>query len=191
MKVGIYSRKGGVGKSSLAMSLSYYLDSAIILTNDSAGRFHKYENYHLVDKPSEYDYDGDLIYDFGGFLDADVLEVLSKCDVVIIPTDDDESGLQELLDAVEQVELHHENIILVHNKYEIGEDTPEAVVQDNFGSKYPLFKVRNSKTIRKALYSTDKAPAIHKRDNQSLWVYRNINSDLDTLAEAVKIVGGA
>lgn len=190
MKIGVYSRKGGVGKSSLSVSLSSYFEEAIVLSNDKAGRFHKYEFYEAVEEPGEYDYEGTLIYDFGGFVGPDVLDVLGRCDVVLIPTDDDESGIQELLDAVAQVQEYHDRIILVHNKSSKDEMTPQAVIEDNFGDKYPLLRVRTSKGFRNALYEGVTLTQLAGKDGKNSYSYRNVLADIEALAEAVKIIGG-
>ena len=192
MKVGVYSRKGGVGKSSISVALSYYLDSVQIISNDFGGSFHKYDFYEAQEDPASHEHDGTLVYDFGGYIDANVLDILKECDVVVLPTDEDESGVQELLNSIAQIEELNNNIIVIHNKWARDETTPEDVLEDNFGEEYPLFKLRDArKVFRKALNEGLRVGDIIYQDNRSRYVHRNLIADLEAISEAVKIIGGA
>lgn len=83
MRIGIYSKKGGVGKTPLSFLISKELDLPIA-TNDD-GDLDLFER--TIKKPTSElaKIKGDCVFDLGGWLAVEVLDVLKTCDLIIVP----------------------------------------------------------------------------------------------------------
>lgn len=82
MKIALLNKKGGVGKTpfafSIAKDLGLYLQS-----NDNSCIEKIYKGKaQILDEVVEID---NCVYDFGGFVASGVLDIIKKCDVIIVP----------------------------------------------------------------------------------------------------------
>lgn len=189
MKISIFSEKGGAGKSSVAVSLYDYFKDVKVVSNDFAGKFDNYLFYEKVEDIHNVEHNGTLIYDFGGFAAAEVIDIIKQCNVVLIPTlNDDPSYLQEMIDAAEQLEKANRNIIFVINAADTS-TLPQAVIEDHFQDKHPYISIRMSKGFKNGLWIGKTVTQLQKAGGRDGFAYRNVVKDLEQLAELIKIIG--
>jgi cellulose biosynthesis protein BcsQ len=103
MILSIINKKGGVGKTpisfSLAKDLGYYLQS-----NDNSVIESIYPDMaKITEHPSLID---NCIYDFGGFVDAGVLQIIKESDVVMIPCSIDFNSILRTVETIEEIQPH-------------------------------------------------------------------------------------
>lgn len=189
-KIAIYTQKGGAGKSSIAVSLKDYFDNFKVVSNDFAGQFHTYPFYEKVNDVRDVRHDGVLVYDFGGFLSPEIIDVVAQCDVLLIPTkNDDPSYLAEMVSAAEELEEYCSNIIFVINESDTSTVALD-VIQDTFKDKYFSTAIRFSKGFKNGLWSGKTITEMQKAGGKDGYTYRNVvESDIQVLADAIKIVG--
>jgi len=82
MKIAVFNKKGGVGKTSLSFSIAKDLDYFLISNDDSTIEIAYPNRAKIMREPKLID---NCVYDFGGFVDLNILEVLNKTDLIIIP----------------------------------------------------------------------------------------------------------
>jgi cellulose biosynthesis protein BcsQ len=154
-KITVYSLKGGQGKTTIAVAVAKELDFGII-TNDIYSPIEKMFSKEMVLKlepkeplPSAEDLSGgEIIFDFGGYLDPRVIPALEMSDyVVIVVASFDTLDAEGFVSTVVEVERHNKNIIIVLNKTteEEAKAIKEELKKDDY--HYPVFEIRKSKAF--------------------------------------------
>ena len=156
MKITIFNLKGGQGKTtiSLALALSY---GFFIITNDEYSPIdkilptgytkHLKQNEILPNVPDNIS----LIYDFGGYSDERLTEVLNSSNWVIIPlVYDSPLDMQVTIKTIREVEQHNKNILIVLNKAKKGDfERAEKVLNGFFN--YPILELKQSTAFVKMI----------------------------------------
>ena len=120
MSIVVYSIKGGVGKTTLSVQISQMLDYTYV-TNDSHSSAHNLmpEEKGFLVSSEEYEeipYDDRVVYDFGGFKDTRINDIIKKSNKVIIPTLTSIVDVQATLATLKDVIEVNKNIIIVVNR---------------------------------------------------------------------------
>ncbi len=114
---GIVNKKGGVGKTSIAVNVAKALD-AIMLTNDDdvleivhpdkakVMPLKEIANLDFAQLPN-------TVVDFGGFVEAGTASIIEKCDIVIVPVVNNISSMKRSLSAVAELSKLNSNIVIV------------------------------------------------------------------------------
>jgi cellulose biosynthesis protein BcsQ len=115
MIIGIYNKKGGVGKSPLSYLISVSL-SYEILTNDDSD---------LVDKPFTTYQDKidigdrkDVVIDMGGWVDDNTADILKACDVVLVPFDTKSNSFKRTKNLIKELEELGVDYNLIYTQFE-------------------------------------------------------------------------
>jgi len=82
MILSVWNKKGGVGKTSLSFSLAKDLDFNLISNDDSSIE----ECYEFAKIIKNIKIEENTVYDFGGFVDVKIEEVIKTSDIIIVPT---------------------------------------------------------------------------------------------------------
>lgn len=129
MTIAIWNKKGGVGKSSIAFNLAkdlkeiYFLftndDSTIEdIYPDKSKIFTTQEELPLIEEEN-------IIYDLGGFIDDNVLNVLKFVDLIIIPTNGDINSLKRTTSLITELKEDYgisDKVIVLGNNISDEED---------------------------------------------------------------------
>ena len=120
MSIVVYSIKGGVGKTTLSVQISQMLDYTYV-TNDSHSSAHNLmpEEKGFLVSTEEYEeipYDENIVYDFGGFKDHRINDIIKKANKIVIPTLTSIVDVQGTIATLKDVALINKNIIIVINR---------------------------------------------------------------------------
>lgn len=190
MRIAIFSQKGGVGKSALAISLYDYFDDLIVVSDDKKGMANVYDFYYTLDSLRGVRHNGTIVYDMHRVPNENSLDIIEMCDVVVIPTlNDDPSALHELIHAAKRIEAVNTNIVFAIMAAD-STITAQYVIMDNFLDKYPWVSIRASKGFMNAPWSGHTITQLQRTGGKEGTAYKNVVGDIKILSESIKAVAG-
>jgi len=173
MIISIINKKGGVGKTPLAFSLAKDLEYFLISNDDSVieniyqgmAKILESKNIKIIDN---------CVYDFGGFVDSRVLEVIAKSDVVLIPFFNDIDAKKRTITTTKELQKVNKNIIFIITKTEKEEDFLNAKKDIEKFFNYPIFELKNSKIFKNVIETGLSVLEIAGESKFNKFVYKNI-----------------
>jgi cellulose biosynthesis protein BcsQ len=180
MRISVINKKGGVGKTSLAYSIAKDLGLFLISNDDSVIEL-AYPNMSKIMKEPKLI--KDVVYDFGGFVDTGVLEIINKSDIVIIPLTSDLNSVKKTASLIK--ELDTKKIILVANR---AEKTDFEEIEKYFKShyKFPIFEIKNSRIWKKTFEEKMSVTEIKNESKMKQYIYRNSITGYEELIKKIK-----
>ena len=116
MVVAIINKKGGLGKTPIAVNTAKAID-AIILTNDDdvVEVVHTNTKVLPLNEIAELDFSAlpNTVIDFGGFIEAGTTSIIERCDLVVVPVVNNISSLKRSINAIDELIQLNKNIIIV------------------------------------------------------------------------------
>jgi len=184
MIVSVWNKKGGVGKTALAYSLAKDLNYSLISNDDSMIET-AYPQRALVQKePTLID---NCIYDFGGFADRAIENILINSDLIIIPTIADYNGSKKLLDTIEDLEymkIKKTSIILVSMR--TNDTFSKLDIETLTDNIYQIFSIPESKIFNKLFTEKKSVIEISESTPLSRYAYRKVNEAYTKLLNQIK-----
>lgn len=183
MKISIINKKGGVGKTSLAFSIAKDLEYYLLSNDDSAIELAYPKMAKVVEKVKLID---NVVYDFGGFVDSGILNILEKSDFVLIPLTSDLNSFKKTVSIVN--EINNKNIILIANKVEKN-DFKE--IENYFKSHfdYPIFEIKNSRIWRKTFEEKKSVLDIKNANKLNKHIYKKSINGYEKLLKYIQKKG--
>ncbi|NOQ31002.1 MAG: hypothetical protein GQ570_07780 [Helicobacteraceae bacterium] len=183
MIISVMNLKGGVGKSSISFQLAQFFKLKMITNDANTGIM----NIKILKGNSSIEVNEDRLYDFGGFDDIRIHEVLASSNVVVVPTLYSRADLQNTVRTVRKVKkLNPEaNIIVTINRVRSGDskqlNSAKASLEKyiDFGVQY--CQIRDSKVMLHSLDSGKSIFDIHKSSKLNRHVYTGIINDFYAL----------
>jgi cellulose biosynthesis protein BcsQ len=149
--ISIYSRKGGVSKTSLSFALSKELENTYYMTNDEDGgeivieTLGKDKASLITNKIPNVDF---LVYDGGGYVDDMTLNFLKNSDVILIPTLLENRSLRsarKLINELRNHELKTNKIALVVNRFKSTKEKEDKKAISEAFEDVEILYIRESK----------------------------------------------
>ena len=157
MKIVVWNLKGGQGKTVLSVAIAMLKDFYVVtndvhspidevLGEDRALRMGMRDELPKV--PAELD----LIYDFGGYPDARIIQAAKQADFIIVPIIyESPLEMQVTINALSEIEKYTDRIIIVLNKAKPGDFERAQTVLAEFDYGYPIFEVKQSTAFSRAI----------------------------------------
>jgi len=149
MRVSVITTDGGAGKTALsfalAKELNYYL-----LSNDDSVIEAVYKDMAQITK--ELPIINDVVYDFGGFLDAGVLDIIKQSDIVIVPCINDLNSKMKAIKTINELKKHNNRFLVVATRLENTQDFKEVKtdLQEQF-QDIEVLPLRKTKMLKNGL----------------------------------------
>ena len=197
MSIVVYSIKGGVGKTTLSVQISQMLDYTYV-TNDSHSSAHNLmpEEKGFLVSSEEYEeipYDDRVVYDFGGFKDTRINDIIKKSNKIIIPTLTSIVDVQATLATLKDVIEVNKNIIIVVNRTKNNNKSPELKeylleeIEKLYGKvNIPIIFVRDSSVLEDSLFDCEYVEIKAGNNRFKRHIYRNAIEDMIDLRKTLE-----
>jgi|SRR6218665_589651 cellulose biosynthesis protein BcsQ len=197
MSIVVYSIKGGVGKTTLSVQISQMLDYTYV-TNDSHSSAHNLmpEEKGFLVSSEEYEeipYDDRVVYDFGGFKDTRINDIIKKSNKVIIPTLTSIVDVQATLATLKDVIEVNKNIVIVVNRTKNNNKSTELKeylleeIEKLYGKvNIPIIFVRDSSVLEDSLFDCEYVEIKAGNNRFKRHIYRNAIEDMIDLRKTLE-----
>lgn len=185
----VYSIKGGVGKTTLSVQISQMFDYTYV-TNDSHSSAHNLmpdEKGFLVSS-EEYDeipFDENIVYDFGGFKDTRINNIIQQANKVIIPTLTSIVDVQATMATLKDVAQINKNIVIAINRtknnnkaIELKEYLSEEIKKSFQDLDISIIFVRESSVLEDSLFDCEYVETKAGNNRFKRHIYRNAIEDM-------------
>lgn len=188
----VYSIKGGVGKTTLSVQISQMLEYTYV-TNDSHSSAHNLmpEEKGFLVSSEEYEeipYDENVVYDFGGFKDTRINDIIKQANKIIIPTLTSIVDVQATLATLKDVIEINKNIVIIVNRaknnnkaIELKEYLDDEIKKLNSNINIPIIFVRESSVLEDSLFDCEYVENKAGNNRFKRHIYRNAIEDMITL----------
>ncbi len=185
MIVTFFNKKGGTGKTSLAFSVAKDLNYYLISNDDSVIEDIYPDMAKIVDNIEVFD--GDVVYDLGGFLDPGIIPIFKNSDVVIVPTTLDISSLKRTQNTVKELEEYCKNIVIVVNKVKMKTVKKYFdVLQILKALDKDIIYIRESEAVITSTYKGLTITELYNKNALSKYQYKGIYEDYKELITRIK-----
>ena len=157
MKIVVWNLKGGQGKTVLSMAMAM-LEGFYVVTNDVHSPIDEVLGEDralrmgMRDGLPEVPPGIDLIYDFGGYPDARIIEAAKQADCIIVPIIyESPLEMQVTINALAEIEKYSDRNVIVLNKAKPGDYDRARTVLAEFDYAYPIFEVKQSTAFSRAI----------------------------------------
>jgi len=198
LSIVIYSIKGGVGKTTLSVQLAQMLKYTYV-TNDSHSSAHNLmpeEKGFLVSK-KDYDeipFDENVVYDFGGFKDFRINDIIKQSKITIIPTLTSIVDVQATLATLKDVIKLNTNILIVINRtrnnnkaVELKEYLSEEIPKIDKNINFKIVFVRDSSVLEDSLFDCEYIEDKAGTNRFKRHIYRNAIEDMQLLKKSLEL----
>ena len=197
MSLVVYSIKGGVGKTTLSVQISQMLDFTYV-TNDSHSSAHNLmpeEKGFLVslEEYEEIPYDEKVVYDFGGFKDTRINDIIKKSNKILIPTLTSIVDVQATIATLKDIIEINKNIIIVINRAKNNNkstDLKEYLLEEIeklYGKvNIPIIFVRESSVLEDYLFDCEYVETKAGNNRFKRHIYRNAIEDMIELRKILE-----
>ena len=157
MKIVVWNLKGGQGKTVLSVAIAM-LEGFYVVTNDVHSPIDEVLGEDralrmgMRDDLPEVPPELNLIYDFGGYPDARIIQAAKQADCVVVPIIyESPLEMQVTINALSEIEKYTDRIIIVLNKAKPGDFERAQTVLAVFDYEYPIFEVKKSTAFSRAI----------------------------------------
>lgn len=188
----VYSIKGGVGKTTLSVQISQMFDYTYV-TNDSHSSAHNLmpEEKGFLVSSEEYDeipFDENIVYDFGGFKDTRINNIIKQANKIIIPTLTSIVDVQATMATLKDVAQINKNIIIAINRtknnnkaIELKEYLSDEIKKSFQDLDISIVFVRESSVLEDSLFDCEYVETKAGTNRFKRHIYRNAIEDMTIL----------
>ena len=188
----VYSIKGGVGKTTLSVQISQMFDYTYV-TNDSHSSAHNLmpEEKGFLVSSEEYDeipFDDNIVYDFGGFKDTRINNIIRQANKIIIPTLTSIVDVQATMATLKDVAQINKNIVIAINRtknnnkaIELKEYLTEEIKKSFQDLEISIIFVRESSVLEDSLFDCESVETKAGTNRFKRHIYRNAIEDMIVL----------
>ena len=180
-----FNKKGGTGKTSLSFSVAKDLNYPL-LSNDDSVIEEIYPNKAKILDTLEI-IDHDVVYDLGGFIDTDSIQIFKASTIVVVPTTLDINSIKRTINSVMEINSFCSNIIIVINRVKKDKlNKYRQSIEALKGLGKPLLYVRESEAITNSIHLGKTITELYSKNNFTKNQYKGIYQDYQEFLTSIK-----
>jgi cellulose biosynthesis protein BcsQ len=185
-----FNKKGGTGKTSLSFNLAKDLDY-FLLSNDDSVIEKVYPEKSKIMEELEVVRGANIIYDLGGFIEKETIEVFKASDLIIVPTTLDINSIQRTINTVIELNEYNDNIVIVVNRIQKAKankykNSLEALAKLD----KEILLIRESEAFINSMYKGETVIEQYKSSPLMRNAYKGIVEDYMKLLKTIQEVKG-
>jgi len=183
-RIAVITLDGGAGKTAIAYAIAKDLGYYLLSNDDSVIERAYPDMAKIMQQPKVID---EVVYDFGGFVDAGVIDVIRACDLVIVPTINDLNSKMKAVKTIKQLQPYNDNFLVVATRLEDKNDLSdiEADIQKYLGD-IPVLPLRKTKLFKNALEFGESPIELENGSKLIAYQQRNILAEYKQLLNYIK-----
>lgn len=183
MKIAVITTDGGAGKTAISFALAKELDYYLISNDDSVIELVYPDMAQITKEPTILN---DTVYDFGGFVDNGVLEIIKHCDIVIVPCINDINSKMKAINIIKELSKYNNRFLVVATRLENTQDFNEikGAIKDEFSS-VEVLPLRKTKMLKNGLEFGLSPLELIAKSKQIAYAGRNFIPEYKSILEYV------
>ncbi|MDR2066231.1 MAG: hypothetical protein LBP57_00080 [Endomicrobium sp.] len=186
MKVCIINKKGGVGKTPFAFSIAKDL-KLFLQSNDNSMIEKIYPKMAKISK--EVKNIDNCVYDFGGFVDKGVIEILKTSDFNILPCLPNYNSILRTVETINEIAIYNKNIIVLITGIKNTEDEiqiKEAIIDKFSNMPILFFSFKESKILENSILTGLSMEELYNENGLSRNNYKGFYLSYKSLLNVLK-----
>ena len=184
MVVSVINKKGGVGKTPFAFSIAKDLN-LFLQSNDNSIIEKIYpQKAKILPTPKLID---NCVYDFGGFVEKGILEILQDSDCIIVPCTSNYNALLRTLETLNEIKECSKKIGILVTDYR--DEKEKQLICETLESNFTdlnLFFFKFSKIIENSMSSGASFTELYNENNLTRLSYTNFVNEYQRLLNFIK-----
>jgi len=183
-RIAIITLDGGAGKTAISYAIAKDLGFYIISNDDSVIESIYPTRAKIMKQPNLID---NVVYDFGGFVDTGVVNIIQECDLIIVPCVNDINSKMKAIKTITQLKKYANNFLIVATKIENQKELTEikASIQKVF-NEIPILPLRKTKLFKNALEYAQSPLELENESKLTAHSQRNILSEYKALLNYIE-----
>lgn len=145
-KIVFYNKKGGVGKTSISFNVAKDLDFFLISNDDSTIEKIYKDKAKILNKIETIE--ANCIYDLGGFIDHNNINIFKEADIIFIPMLLDINSLKRTINTVAELLEFNENLVIIINRVNEYNKKKYSQFYDKIKElELPIFELNESQSL--------------------------------------------
>ena len=180
-----FNKKGGTGKTSLSFSVAKDLNYPLLSNDDSVieeiypSKAKILERLQLIEH--------DVVYDLGGFIDEDAIEIFKGSSIVVVPTTLDINAIKRTINSVMEINAYCSNILIVINRIKLDKlGKYRQSIEALKGLGKPIVHVRETEAITNSIHLGKTITELYSENNFTKNQYKGIYHDYNKLLTEIK-----
>ncbi len=149
MKAAFVTHDGGTGKTAMSLAVALELDYYLFSNDDSVIEQAYPDGAKIMKNPPVMN---DSIYDFGGFAESGVIDIIKECDIVIVPCINDLNSTMKAIKTIKELEPYAKKFLVIATRLESDKDYKEVktVIRSVF-KEIEVLPLRKTKMLKNCL----------------------------------------
>ena len=175
MKISIITTDGGAGKTAIAFAIAKDFNYFLLSNDDSVIESAYPEMAKIMSKPKIID---NTVYDFGGFVNDGIIDIIKHSDIVIVPCINDLNSKMKAIKTINELSKYNNNFLVVATRLEAKNDFKEIdeAIKKKFND-ISILPLKKSKIFKNALEYGLSPLELIVENKRLAYNYRNIISE--------------